>query len=617
MIREDQKNKILGSINELVFITDDSYTIYWHNKAAEKFFRRDLKGLSFLRTFNISVQDIKKNRSKLVSSFSGDKNKRHRFSHKILKTAGPGKVPDYLIISEKATAAEDDESILRSMIDFENLLTKIALESGSIAAEEIDSQLNKILMLIGEFAGIDRSYLALLTPPDNDITVQYDWCSTGFVPTRDRVKIEHIPFSWSRKKRAEIIMIPDVRKIKYPKGSDHEIVFSRGIISVMLVPLHLSGKLFGYLGFSSSKKISRLPKELSSAFKITAEMIVALFERKISIAQIELNKKIAAKSSGMMAYTDSDGYVIMSNESFQNYHGDDLNSLRKCHLPGLYSDYISSGRENFTASFEKCRSGFETKTEIWIKKNKSLRLFEIIFHPVIAADSSISGIIFNSSDITGRVQLEARILEVIHTERKKIGITLHDDLGHDLLAVAIKSRLIYDRLKSISPELAGEVHEIETAIKSAIDEVRRLSRGLIPYKNSGLDFREMIDAIALTIERDYKLKCDFSIDKQIAIDDESIIKEIFYIIDEAVLNSIKHSKCSRISIAMFQDNNMIKLQISDNGKGITDKTGKEPGVGLEIMKYRARALGGGLEITYKPGQGTAIECIFSPVKIQS
>jgi len=616
MIREDQINKIIGSINELVLITDDRFKIKWNNKPVEKFFCRNTEGLSFKTLFNIDTDDLKGKLSTIESSAENKKNEKRTFSHRFIKTGSPKKDPGYIIISEDTTGKSGTESLLRSMIEFENLLTKIALESGSIPVEEIDTQLNKILMLIGEFAGIDRCYLALITPPHNDIVVQYDWCSPGFTPTRGRVKMKHIPYSWSRKKRTEIIMLPDVRKIKYPAGSDHEIVFSQGIISAMLVPLYLSDKLLGYLGFSSSKKISSFPMDLAAAFKITAEMIVTLFDRKTSISQIELNKKIVSKSSGMMAYTDPLGNLLMSNESFQKYHEGELKKSKILLLPDLYMDYISSGRENFSASFEKCRSGSESKTEIWINKNKSLRLFEVFFHPVISGDNTVAGIIFNSNDITERVQLEARILEVIHTERKKIGITLHDDLGHDLLAVAIKSRLIYDRLKLISPELSEGVREIETAIKSAIDEVRRLSRGLIPYKNSGLDFREMIDAIALTIERDYRLKCDFLIDKKIVIEDESIIKEVFYIIDEAVLNSIKHSQCSRITISMYPENNMIILEITDNGKGLRGKAGKEPGVGLEIMKYRARALGGGLEIINEPGRGTIVKCIFSPVKIR-
>jgi PAS domain S-box-containing protein len=413
-------------------------------------------------------------------------------------------------------------------------------------------------------------------------------------------------------------MLPDVQKAKYPEGIHHEQVFSKGTVSAMLVPLYQNNRLLGYLGFSSSKKISKFPQKLTSAFKITAEIIINLFEKKFSIDLIDLNKKIVSKTSGMMAYTDPDGKVIMHNEAFAAFHSEKtLLKENKPEFLHLYTDSISSGRENFITAFEMCKKGVESKTEIWINKNNSLRLLEVFFHPILQSRENITGIIFNSNDITERVQLEARILEVIHTERKKIGISLHDDLGHDLLAVAIKSRLIYDKLKTIYPELSEEVKEIETSIKYAIDEVRRLSRGLIPYKNSGLDFREMLDAIALTIERDYNLECSFTIDQSISINDESIIKEIFYIIDEAVMNSLKHSSCSRITIKMRRENNMIMLKIIDNGKGIDNNKSHFEGVGLEIMNYRARTLGGGLEISRNPEGGTIIKCIFSPVKIQA
>ncbi len=339
--------------------------------------------------------------------------------------------------------------------------------------------------------------------------------------------------------------------------------------------------------------------------------------KKTSINMIELNQRIVSKAPGMTAYTDSEGFILMHNESFAKFHNNiSLKKLKQTDLLALYLDSISLGKENFIAAFEKSKKGIESKTEIWIKKKNNLRLLEVFFYPIIQNLNITIGIIFNSNDITERVQLEARILEVIHTERKKIGISLHDGLGHDLLAVAIKSRLIYDKLKQASPELAEGVREIETSIKVAIDEVRCLSRGLMPYKNSGLDFKEMLDAISLTIEKEYKLKSNFSIDKNIKISDESIIQEIFYIIDEAVLNAFKHSKCSLISIEMYQENNMIILKIVDNGKGIPHNQIKKKGVGLEIMNYRARALGGGLKITDNPAGGTTITCIFSPVKIQ-
>ena len=94
------------------------------------------------------------------------------------------------------------------------------------------------------------------------------------------------------------------------------------------------------------------------------------------------------------------------------------------------------------------------------------------------------------------------------------------------------------------------------------------------------------------------------------------IKEIYYIIDEAVMNSLKHSGCTGIKISMTPKDRMISLSIIDNGCGISDDYNIESGVGLEIMKYRARAIGGFLEAKNHPGGGAMIECIFNPEKIK-
>lgn len=455
MIKENLKNKILDSLDELVFLTDENFNIQWFNEPAKKIFVSEISGRNLHEILNIPSENFKNN-TEIESAIFNKKNEKLFFTHKLIKTGVLKKESTYLIISRNITDKLRDKNLLRSMIQSENLLTKIV-----------------------------------------------------------------------------------------------------------------------------------------------------------------------SKTSGMMAYTDSQGFILMHNESFAKFHEninpkntERVKNIKQINLAELYLDSISSGKENFIAAFENCKKGIESKTEIWTNKNNNLRLFEVFFQPIIQNMEIVTGIIFNSNDITERVQLEARILEVIHTERKKIGISLHDDLGHDLLAVAIKSRLIYDKLKKISPELSEGVREIETSIKLAIDEVRRLSRGLIPYKNNGLDLKEMLDAISITIEKEYKLKCNFSIDKKIDISDESIIKELFYIIDEAVLNSLKHSECSLISIEMYQENNMIILRIIDDGKGISHNNAKKAGVGLEIMNYRARALGGGLEITGNPTGGTTITCIFSPVKIQ-
>ena len=607
---------LFDSIPQMLTILDKKNTIIWQNKKTTAFFGRSICGESFENLFFLNPEELHNPKLRALSTVSNKKCVDRILEHNIIKHVKKNKTPVKIVITEDVTEKIGNDKLLGFLLEFESLLTRLALESINIQADDIDSHLDKLMFLTGKFANVERCFIALFNESGDEISISHDWCVPGFTPTVTTLKTGDLPQIWIRKKKSEVIVIPDVTKLKYNAESENGSIFSRGIRSSMLIPLFNKNVRIGFIGFSSTRSIDVFSSELKSIFRITAELAVNLYERKSAYAQIAISEKIISKSSGMLTFFDKNGLIKTTNESFRKFYDLTEAEAENLQITNLFKDRLGSRENKFLDYIKRSMKGEEIQTEIWYKDKERLRLLEISLHPNIDNTGDVSSVILNSNDITDRVQLEARILEVIHKERKKIGISLHDDLGHDLLAVAIKSRLIADKLKTQSKEMSLEVNEIETAIKNAINEVRRLSHGLIPYKNHGLEFNEMIDAIALTIERDYNLQCEFHIDETIHIIDESIIKEIYYIIDEAVMNSLKHSGCSEIKISMVPKNMMIALRIIDNGCGISEDYNEDSGVGLEIMKYRARAIGGFLDIKNNPEGGAIIECIFNPEKIK-
>jgi len=612
----EAQNIIFNSIPQILTILDDHNIIIWHNKNALNFFGRTIAGESFKKIFSIDPDGLHNHKLKAISTSPNKKSVDRILEHNIISHSKKNSTPFKVVITEDVTEKIGNSKLLGFLLEFESLLTRLALESINIQADDIDPHLNKLMMLTGKFANVERCFIALFNDSGDEISITHDWCAPGFLPTIKTLKTYYLPATWIRKKKSEVIVIPDVKKLKYRSGAGAESVFSRGILSSMLIPLFNKSKRIGYIGFSSSKSINEFSPELKSIFRITAELAVNLYERKSAYTQISIAEKILSKSSGMLVFFDINGIVKTTNESFRKFYSLTESEAENLQITSLFKDRLGSRENKFLEYIAQAIKGETIQAEIWYEDKEKLRLLEISLHPNFDKDGKVVSVILNSNDITDRVQLEARILEVIHKERKKIGISLHDDLGHDLLAVVIKSRLLADKLKSISPEMSTEVYDIESAIKKAMNEVRHLSHGLIPYKNQGLEFNEMIDAIALTIERDYKIQCQFHIDESIHISDESIIKEIYYIIDEAVMNSLKHSECSNIQISMIPKNRMIALTIIDNGCGIPEDYFMNSGVGLEIMKYRARAIGGFLEVKNHSDGGAMIECIFNPEKIK-
>jgi len=306
------------------------------------------------------------------------------------------------------------------LLEFESLLTRLALESINIQADDIDSHLNKLLLLTGKFANVTRSFIALFNESGDEITITNDWCAHGFIPTVKTLKTDQLPQSWIRKKKSEVIQIPDVAKVNYQPDAGPEVIFSPGINSSMLIPLFNKSRHIGYIGFSSTRSIEKFSPEMKSVFRITAELTVNLFEKKSAYTQISIAEKIISRSSGMLAYFDKSGFIKTANESFMKFHQLTSDKIDNIHITSIFKDKLDSRETKFLDLISRSITGEEIQTEIWYKDKERLRLLEIALHPNIDSNGQTGSVILNSNDITDRVQLEARILEVIHKERKKI-----------------------------------------------------------------------------------------------------------------------------------------------------------------------------------------------------
>ena len=94
--------------------------------------------------------------------------------------------------------------------------------------------------------------------------------------------------------------------------------------------------------------------------------------------------------------------------------------------------------------------------------------------------------------------------------------------------------------------------------------------------------------------------------------DENISTEqstaIFRIVQESLTNIARHAEARNIEIHLSITKLFIKLEIKDDGKGISENNTDNDDVSFGIfgMKERASILGGKLEIVSAPNKGTSI-----------
>jgi len=193
--------------------------------------------------------------------------------------------------------------------------------------------------------------------------------------------------------------------------------------------------------------------------------------------------------------------------------------------------------------------------------------------------------------------LDARV-----TERKYIAQVLHDSVS-SLLSSASMHLLV---IKKKSNDDIEEIDKSRHIIREASDKVRDLSHKLISaillkfgletatqdlcekYSNSDLAFELKSNHDIPRFDQDFEIK-------------------IHNIIQEITNNIIKHSGATNATIAINYINDIIAIDIEDNGVGFDIKSIKSKnGVGLNLIKSRIKTLKGKFDISSTKKAGTKI-----------
>ncbi|HXB74430.1 MAG TPA: PAS domain S-box protein [Candidatus Acidoferrales bacterium] len=317
---------------------------------------------------------------------------------------------------------------------------------------------------------------------------------------------------------------------------------------------------------------------------------------------------------------DPHGRIVRFNRACERTTGYASSEVVGGHMWDLFVAPEETAR--FREMFEQLRAGRlpAAYESAWATRQGARRAIAWSSTVLAGARGALEYVILTGIDVTEAKRLERTILDISGREQRRIGQDLHDGLGQHLTGVAFMSKVLEQKLREKSLPEAEDAAKIVALVNQAVNRTRELSHGLLPVLSDARGLMAALERLALEVEDLFQLSCRFECDQPVLIRQSDIATHLYHIAQEAVNNAIKHGQPRRIVIRLAGGSQGSSLRIDDDGVGVRTSPGRQErgaqGMGLLIMSYRAKMIGGALEVRPGPDGGTTVCCTFSASNLE-
>ncbi|MBC8984200.1 PAS domain-containing protein [Pedobacter sp. N36a] len=294
-------------------------------------------------------------------------------------------------------------------------------------------------------------------------------------------------------------------------------------------------------------------------------------------------------------------------------------------IPEIYLQYATAGHtdaaEKIIELMKSGVEGFEESIEILVNGiPKVLKIKASIHQDENGKPLKVLGV---DIDMTMQIELfrknELLQQEIFRTilgtqqgERKRIAEDLHNGLGQLLYGVKLSLSKNMLNLVNLTPdEHLKEMQQTDRLLSDAIKESRRLSHELMPSILEDFGLKAALDDICNQFQLAIPIRTTYTglenkWDKYIEV-------AIYRVVQELMMNVIKHAEATRVHLTINANEEVIHIQVDDNGKGFDKELVLNRGIGLKAIRNKANLLNGCLAINSVIGKGTVISVLLPNV----
>jgi len=204
----------------------------------------------------------------------------------------------------------------------------------------------------------------------------------------------------------------------------------------------------------------------------------------------------------------------------------------------------------------------------------------------------------------------SRLNNLIELQSARLAAVLHDDTSQVLASAHMA---IADVAGDASPLMQARLHQVRQHLHQVAEQLRRISHTLHPAIVDDLGASDAIKFVSRAFTR--RTGVELAIDVNLGDRCPASVGTVVYrFVHEALSNIEQHAHSAYASITVARDGSRILCAVSDDGVGFdveaTLARSANHSLGLMLMRARLEAIGGALDITSAPQQGTRLGAVI-------
>jgi PAS domain S-box-containing protein len=531
-------------------------------------------------------------------------------------------------LQQEIAERKQAEILLNQHLEFIKLISEISSDFINLETAKIDDAINKALELVTRFTGVERGYVFLLTKDEKKLELTHEWCiedvlaHKGILESINVSDFEDFVNSLKRGETAEV-HTADIPRTPENKSMT-DVLDLLAIKSFINLPIIISNKFIGYIGFDATRKQTEWSEGAVNTFNLIGEIIGNTLERKRAEEALrESEERLRSTISSM----DDLVFVLDKNGVFLDYYQPAINSdlfvppelflgksFKKVNLP---PDVVKSFEKAINAV---TAAGMVHKVDYSLEMAAEKKWFSAKVSMRKDSFGEFDGVTVVARNITEQKVLQERM---VRQEKLAVLGQLAGGVGHELRNPlnAIKNAVYFLKMALENPE--PEVKETLEVLEKEVDTSGRIINSLLdfarnrPPQQREVDINHIIrySLSHLNIPKNIRMKNQIDESLPAIPADADQLGQAF---GNIMLNAIQAMpEGGRLIIKSgLASPGWVTVSFADTGIGIAKEdlgkifepliTGKARGIGLgmAITKTFVEGHGGTIEVQSETGKGS-------------